>query len=78
MIVYVVEPTVMSCSAAVLVAGTATVGCYGSDYFAMTWKFKGLMVTDGRRHALRGDNLTISQVQRSDSGTYECMAFNEK
>ena len=32
MIVYVVESTVMSCSAAVLVAGTATVGCYGSDY----------------------------------------------
>ena len=68
----------MSRSAAVLVAGTATVGCYCSDYFAMTCRFKGLMVTDGRQHALRGDNLTISQVQRSDSGTYECMASNEK
>ena len=44
----------------------------------MTWRFKGLMITDGPRHALQGDNLTISQVQRSDSGTYECMASNEK
>ncbi|XP_062513513.1 roundabout homolog 1-like [Corticium candelabrum] len=36
------------------------------------------MVKDGPRHTLRGDNLTISQVIRSDNGTYECILGNER
>ena len=51
----------MSRSATVLVAGAATVGCYGSDFFAMTWKFKGLIVTDGPRHVFHQSSSTIRQ-----------------
>ena len=74
---YVVKPTVMSSSASILEGETTTIGCYGLDYFVITWKFKGLMVNDGPRHTLQGDNLTISQVIRSDSGAYECLVGNE-
>ena len=68
----------MSSSATVLEGETTTIGCYDFDYFVIAWKFKGLMVKDGPRHTLRGDNLTISQVIRSDNGTYECILGNER
>lgn len=79
---YIIVPPAITIvrSATVQEGRNATLTCSGSDFFIVHWFFNGLFLT-GTRYPRSGkfaQNMTIVQTRRSDSGTYECRAANEK
>lgn len=59
---------------------TARIGCNGVDFYVVFWNFRGVYL-DGPRYQMEGtkaENVTILKARRWDSGTYECIASNER